>query len=149
MSLFNLVRGGSKKRVNFLCTSVEGGDYVPTRCHSLMINAREGKEEFKPRRGRSENRKDDKEPNEEKGLRFWKRQNESVLLSTFLLNPVNPPTHQPAVYQLHLPGAFLERPPPVSLLFYRTALILSIGDSLSRKTRDLLVGVSTVSYKLP
>jgi hypothetical protein len=34
-------------------------------------------------------------------------------------------------------------------LFYRAALIRSIGDSLSRKTRDLLVGVSTVSYKLP
>ena len=46
--------------------------------------------------------------------------------------------------------AFLERPPScVSLLFYRTALILLIGDSLSRKTKDLLVGVSTVSYKLP
>ncbi len=39
MSLFNLVRGGSKKRVNVLCTSVEGGDYVPTRCLSFMINA--------------------------------------------------------------------------------------------------------------
>ena len=45
--------------------------------------------------------------------------------------------------------AFLERPPScVSLLSYRTALILLIGDSLSRKTKDLLVGVSTVSYKL-
>ena len=73
LSLFNLVRGGSKKRVNFLCTSVEGGEYVPTRCASLMINAREGKEEFKPRRGRSENRKGDEEPDDEKGkthLRF-------------------------------------------------------------------------------
>ncbi len=52
MSPFNLVRGGSKKRINFLCTSVEGGDYVPNRCPSLMINAREGKEEFKPRMGK-------------------------------------------------------------------------------------------------
>ena len=46
--------------------------------------------------------------------------------------------------------AFLERPPScVSLLSYRTALILLIGDSLSRKAKDLLVGVSTVSNKLP
>jgi hypothetical protein len=73
LSLFNLVRGGSKKRVNFLCTSVEGGEYVPTRCASLMINAREGKDEFKPRRGRSENRKGNDEPDDDKGkthLRF-------------------------------------------------------------------------------
>ncbi len=32
-----------------------------------MINAKEGKEGFKPRRGRSEKGKDDKDPNDEKG----------------------------------------------------------------------------------
>jgi hypothetical protein len=43
MSLFNLGRGGSKKRVNFLVTSAEGGqEYVPSRYSSLMINATEG-----------------------------------------------------------------------------------------------------------
>jgi hypothetical protein len=68
MSLFNLVRGGSKKRVNFLVTSAEEGkEYVPSRYSSLMINAKEGKDKFKPRRGRSEKGKDDKEPNDEKG----------------------------------------------------------------------------------
>ena len=36
---------------------------------------------------------------------------------------------------------------PVLYCSYRTALIPLIGDSLSRKTKDLLVGVSTVSYK--
>jgi hypothetical protein len=55
MSLFNLVREGSKKRVNFLVTSAEGGkEYVPCRYSTLMINAKEGKDGFKPRRGRSE-----------------------------------------------------------------------------------------------
>ena len=65
MSLFNLVRGGNdKKRVNFLVTSSEGGrDYVPSRYSSLMINAREGKESFIPRRGRSGNEKGDDDPN--------------------------------------------------------------------------------------
>ncbi len=38
-SLFNLVRGGSKKRVNFLVTSAEGEqEYVPSRYSTLMIN---------------------------------------------------------------------------------------------------------------
>ncbi len=36
--LFNLVRGESKKRVNFLVTLAEGGKkYVPTRVASMMI----------------------------------------------------------------------------------------------------------------
>ena len=69
----------------------------------------------------------------------------SVLLSTILLNPLNPQLTN----QQFINCAFLERPPScVSLLSYRTALIPLIGDSLSRKTKDLLVGVSTVSYKL-
>ena len=60
-------------------------------------------------------------------MRFWKRQNESVLLSTFLLNPLNPQLTN----QQFINCAFLERPPScVSLLLYRTALILPIGDSL-------------------
>jgi hypothetical protein len=65
MSLFNLVRGGNdKKRVNFLMTSSEGGrEYVPSRYSSMMINAREGKESFVPRRGRSGNEKGDEDPN--------------------------------------------------------------------------------------
>ena len=65
MSLFNLVRGGNdKKRVNFLVTSSEGGrEYVPSRYSSMMINAREGKESFVPRRGRSGNEKGDEDPN--------------------------------------------------------------------------------------
>ena len=65
MSLFNLVRGGNdKKRVNFLVTSSEGGrDYVPSRYSSMMINAREGKESFVPRRGRSGKEKGDEDPN--------------------------------------------------------------------------------------
>ena len=67
MSLFNLVRGGNdKKRVNFLVTSSEGGrDYVPSRYSSLMINAKEGKESFVPRRGRSGNEKGDDDPNKQ------------------------------------------------------------------------------------
>ena len=70
----------------------------------------------------------------------------SVLLSTILLNPLNPQLTN----QQFINCAFLERPPScVSLLSYRTALILLIGDSLSRKAKDLLVGVSTVSNKLP
>jgi hypothetical protein len=68
MSLFNLVRGGKdKKRVNFLITSAEGGrEYVPSRYSSLMINAKEGKEDFKPRRGRSGKRNDDDQSNDGK-----------------------------------------------------------------------------------
>ncbi len=67
MALFNLVRGGSKKRVNFLDTLAEGGkEYVPSRYTSMMINAKEGKEDFKPRRVRSGKGNDDEEPNEKK-----------------------------------------------------------------------------------
>jgi hypothetical protein len=68
LSLFNLVRGGSKRQVNFLVTSAEGGRvYVPSRHPTLMINAAEENKEFKPRRGRSEKGKDDKEPDDQKG----------------------------------------------------------------------------------
>ena len=49
-----------------MCTSVEGGEYVPTRCSSLMISEREGQEDFKPRRGRSGDRKGSDEPDEDK-----------------------------------------------------------------------------------
>jgi hypothetical protein len=67
MALFNLVRGGSKKQVNFLVTLAEGRkEYVPSRFISLMINASEGNEGFKPRRGRSEKGNGDDEPNEKK-----------------------------------------------------------------------------------
>ncbi len=68
MTLLNLVRGGKdKKRVNFLVTLAEGGrEYVPSRFTSLMINAKEGKEDFKPRRGRSGKKNDDDQPNDGK-----------------------------------------------------------------------------------
>ncbi len=68
-------------------------------------------------------------------------------MSILMLNSLSPQLTN----QQFINCAFLERPPPTlsSPLFYRAALIRSIGDSLSRKTRDLLVGVSTVSYKLP
>ena len=55
LTLFNLVRGENKKRVNFLVTLAEGGkEYVPVRATSLMIRAVGGKEDFKPKRSRSE-----------------------------------------------------------------------------------------------
>ncbi len=55
MTLFNLVRGESKKRVNFLVTVAEGGrEYVPTRVASMMIRAVGKNEKFKPKRSRSE-----------------------------------------------------------------------------------------------
>ena len=70
---------------------------------------------------------------------------ESILMSIPMLDSIFPQLTN----QQFINCAFLERPPScVSLLSYRTALILLIGDSLSRKTKDLLVGVSTVSYKL-
>ena len=72
--------------------------------------------------------------------------NESILMSIPMLDSIFPQLTN----QQFINCAFLERPPScVSLLSYRTALILLIGDSLSRKAKDLLVGVSTVSNKLP
>ena len=72
---------------------------------------------------------------------------ESILMSIPMLDSIFPQLTN----QQFINCAFLERPPSSLFcpLFYRAALIRSIGDSLSRKTRDLLVGVSTVSYKLP
>jgi hypothetical protein len=53
-TLFNLVRGESKKRVNFLVTLAEGGmEYVPVRAPSMMIKAVEGKDDYKPRKRKS------------------------------------------------------------------------------------------------
>ena len=71
--------------------------------------------------------------------------NESILMSIPMLDSIFPQLTN----QQFINCAFLERPPSCALLFYRTALIPLIGDSLSRKTKDLLVGVSTVSYNLP
>ena len=70
---------------------------------------------------------------------------ESILMSIPMLDSIFPQLTN----QQFINCAFLERPPCTLLcpLFYRTALIRLIGDSLSRKTRDLLVGVSTVPYK--
>ena len=70
---------------------------------------------------------------------------ESILMSIPMLDSIFPQLTN----QQFINCAFLERPPSSLFcpLFYRAALIRSIGDSLSRKTRDLLVGVSTVSYK--
>ncbi len=53
-TLFNLVRGEKKKRVNFLVTLAEGGnEYVPVRASSMMIKAIEGKEGLNRGRGRA------------------------------------------------------------------------------------------------
>ena len=63
LTLFNLVRGESKKRVNFLVTLAEGGkEYVPVRATSLMIKAVEGKEDYKPKRSRSSSDEEEKPP---------------------------------------------------------------------------------------
>ena len=69
-TLFNLVRGESKKRVNFLVTLAEGGkEYVPVRASSMMIKAVEGKKDYKPRKslietlgGGSSSKDEDKPP---------------------------------------------------------------------------------------
>ena len=66
------------------------------------------------------------------------------------------PTHQPAVYQLRLPREHLTLYAPVPALPALTVYARARGQDtrpyyllrvfLSRKTRDLLVGVSTVPY---
>ena len=71
VTLFNLVRGETKKRVNFLVTLAEGGmEYVPVRASSMMIRAVEGEENFKPKKrsliqslgGGSSSDEEEKEP---------------------------------------------------------------------------------------
>ena len=60
---------------------------------------------------------------------------ESVCPAVHLLvEPPQPPTHQPEVYQLRLPRETASYP-ALPLCFYRTALIRSIGDSLRFKVQ--------------
>jgi hypothetical protein len=55
LTLLNLVRVESKNRIDFLVTFAEGGkEYVPNRVAALIIKVDKGKEDFKPKRCRSE-----------------------------------------------------------------------------------------------
>jgi hypothetical protein len=113
LTLFNLVRGESKKRVNFLVTLTEGGkEYVPTRVASMMIQAVGGKEKFKPKRSRSEGSNNGSSSDEEE----------------------KPPTHTHFLFRLrlNLPRAFPLVLRPRRLI--RGAEMGLIGHHLTKKS---------------